>query len=316
MTRLTSHAHWHDPDDEERPGVTVQELTAADLPAYLALLQDEQAAASPPARSATRADATRPQDGRRSPPGRPGASAYAAYLHRRAAERRVWLATWPRQLVLVGLVAAASTLLGVALGGPAWMLTLPATLWAAWVQRFRPSADTLAWKKGSTGERATGRVLRRLERRGWVVLHDLRVPGSQANIDHLVIGPAGVFVIDSKNYRGYVWVDAAGTLWRGSYCLQRVVETVWWQTRTVAEHLMIPATCSVRPLLCVHGVPLPRGGLCTNDLPIVSGRDLVVTLQTHPEVFDAAQVAAVAATARARLQPATAGYDQAVHTGG
>jgi Nuclease-related domain len=38
-----------------------------------------------------------------------------------------------------------------------------------------------------------------LERQGWAVLHDLAVPRSRANIDHLVIGPGGVFVIDSKH---------------------------------------------------------------------------------------------------------------------
>jgi hypothetical protein len=41
-----------------------------------------------------------------------------------------------------------------------------------------------------------------LEREGWAVLHDLAIPGSQANLDHLVIGRGGVLVIDSKQYRG------------------------------------------------------------------------------------------------------------------
>jgi hypothetical protein len=35
-------------------------------------------------------------------------------------------------------------------------------------------------------------------------LHDRRIPGSRANIDHLVVAPAGVFVIDAKNYKGRV----------------------------------------------------------------------------------------------------------------
>jgi hypothetical protein len=44
-----------------------------------------------------------------------------------------------------------------------------------------------------------------LERQGWVVLHDLAIPGSRTNLDHLVIGPGGVFVIDSKQYRRRLW---------------------------------------------------------------------------------------------------------------
>jgi hypothetical protein len=49
--------------------------------------------------------------------------------------------------------------------------------------RFRPSPETGAWRRGSAGERRTARLLSRLERHGWAVLHDLAVPGSRANID-------------------------------------------------------------------------------------------------------------------------------------
>jgi len=33
-----------------------------------------------------------------------------------------------------------------------------------------------------------------------VVLHDRAIPGSRANIDHIGIGPTGVWVIDTKRY--------------------------------------------------------------------------------------------------------------------
>jgi Nuclease-related domain len=44
---------------------------------------------------------------------------------------------------------------------------------------------------GAVGERRTAGLLALLERQGWAVLHDLAIPGSAANIDHLVIGPGG-----------------------------------------------------------------------------------------------------------------------------
>ncbi|WOQ17838.1 nuclease-related domain-containing protein [Raineyella sp. W15-4] len=34
------------------------------------------------------------------------------------------------------------------------------------------------------------------------ILHDRRIPGSRANIDHIIICPAGVFVVDAKRYQG------------------------------------------------------------------------------------------------------------------
>ncbi len=39
---------------------------------------------------------------------------------------------------------------------------------------------------------------------GFAVLHDRRIPGTRANIDHIVVSPAGVFVIDAKNWSGRV----------------------------------------------------------------------------------------------------------------
>jgi nuclease-like protein len=46
-----------------------------------------------------------------------------------------------------------------------------------------------------------------------VVFHDLAVPGSPANVDHLVLGPTGVFVIDSKQWSGSVQQGADGLAW-------------------------------------------------------------------------------------------------------
>jgi hypothetical protein len=69
-----------------------------------------------------------------------------------------------------------------------------------------------AWRQGAAGERAVARRLDRLTDRGVVVLHDRRIPGTRANIDHLVVSSSGVYVIDAKNYTGTVRVDWEGGL--------------------------------------------------------------------------------------------------------
>jgi hypothetical protein len=71
-------------------------------------------------------------------------------------------------------------------------------------QRVFEQRHQAQWAKGARGEEAVGRVLDRLTARGVVILHDRRVPGSRANIDHLAISRDGVFVIDAKHYRGRV----------------------------------------------------------------------------------------------------------------
>lgn len=57
-----------------------------------------------------------------------------------------------------------------------------------------------AWQSGADGERRLGDRLTELG--GSVIaLHDRRLPGTRANIDHVIVGPAGVYVIDAKRYR-------------------------------------------------------------------------------------------------------------------
>lgn len=62
--------------------------------------------------------------------------------------------------------------------------------------------STAAWRSGAVGEETVGARLDRLATESTRVLHDRRVPRSRANIDHLVVTPAGVWVIDSKRYQG------------------------------------------------------------------------------------------------------------------
>jgi hypothetical protein len=47
-------------------------------------------------------------------------------------------------------------------------------------------------------------LLEHLRPHGAVPLHDRRVPGSLANIDHVVIAPSGVWIVDAKNFRGRI----------------------------------------------------------------------------------------------------------------
>jgi hypothetical protein len=56
------------------------------------------------------------------------------------------------------------------------------------------------WRRGADGERMTARMLRRVEGAGWCVVHDL--PSQYGNFDHVVAGPGGLFLLDSKRLTG------------------------------------------------------------------------------------------------------------------
>ena len=73
--------------------------------------------------------------------------------------------------------------------------------------------STVAWAQGATGERLLGEYLESLNDDSMIiVLHDRRIPGSKANIDHVAITRSGgVWAIDAKNYTGKVQrIDKGG----------------------------------------------------------------------------------------------------------
>src|SRR4051812_47921420 len=72
------------------------------------------------------------------------------------------------------------------------------------------------FQQGADGELATARALAELTVEGWHVLHDRLLPHG-GNIDHLAIGPAGVFVVDAKAWAHPATIDAAGRVRAGRY---------------------------------------------------------------------------------------------------
>src|SRR3954454_13975934 len=67
--------------------------------------------------------------------------------------------------------------------------------------RDDPSHERV-WARGAGGEEHVARELAKRLNEGILVLHDRRIPGSRANIDHIAVAPSGVWVIDAKKYKG------------------------------------------------------------------------------------------------------------------
>jgi hypothetical protein len=60
------------------------------------------------------------------------------------------------------------------------------------------------WLKGATGEYLMGVSLEHRLNKSAKVLTDRRLPGTDANIDHIVIASSGVWIIDSKKWKGKI----------------------------------------------------------------------------------------------------------------
>ncbi len=69
--------------------------------------------------------------------------------------------------------------------------------------------ERLSFRKGATGEAIVGFVLDGFPDE-FRVIHDLTTP--YGNVDHMVVGPTGAYIIDTKNWRGVVAADGNGEL--------------------------------------------------------------------------------------------------------
>jgi Nuclease-related domain len=136
-----------------------------------------------------------------------------------------------------------------------------------------------------------------------VVLHDLAVPGSRANIDHLVIGPGGVLVIDSKQYRGRLQLDPSGRLWHGRYPLVPSLQAVSFEADQAAQVLPDPGVV-VLPVVAVHGAQVPWGKVVVQGVPVIAARRLPSMLRALPPLLGPERMTAVADQARVRFHAA------------
>lgn len=114
-------------------------------------------------------------------------------------------------------------------------------------ERLLRSADR--YERGAAGERRTGVLLDELTGYGYVAVHDISWPGRQrANIDHVLVGPSGVYAVDSKNWSGRV-VVGQGTLRQNGYRRDRELASCGEAALALVQLLntdVVPVLCLVR----------------------------------------------------------------------
>jgi Nuclease-related domain len=226
----------------------------------------------------------------------------AHYQQARANEWTRFIRGLPWRLAAV---IAAGALAGTLTYGAGPRLAGPAAALAAglvgWRLRFHASAETRAWRRGARGERRTARALRKLVRHGWTVLHDLAIPGSRANGDHLLIGPPGVFLVDSKAWHGHITQAVDGQAWHNGHPLDQAIATVRWEAQQLATTIGAP----VLPMLCVHDTRIPWNEIYVDNVPVLTPARLLALLPSLPAHMDQVGVMLLAEHTRHHLQPAT-----------
>jgi hypothetical protein len=129
-------------------------------------------------------------------------TARAAGQHERTTVRRLRM----RTLVALGVLAVATALLGRAFGlrdvrflGSEIALLLGIFVILRFVLPLVERHD-----RGATGEEQVGGLLDELAGDDWQVIHDASL--GRGNVDHILIGPAGVFTVETKSHPGPIKV--------------------------------------------------------------------------------------------------------------
>ncbi|WP_374457309.1 nuclease-related domain-containing protein [Nocardioides sp.] len=159
-------------------------------------------------------------------------------------------------------------------------------------ERLQKSAAL--WEQGAEGEVAVARALEALPE-GWVALHDLAWPGRQrANLDHVVVGPGGVFIVDAKNWTGRIEVRDQVLLQNGRPREQAVTSVV---EADIALQKVLPGAIPCRSVLCFVGEQ-PLTDTSWNVL-ICSTQNLTDVLTSQPAVLGPDDVRACVDAVRA-----------------
>ncbi|MGB8859153.1 MAG: nuclease-related domain-containing protein [Ilumatobacteraceae bacterium] len=110
----------------------------------------------------------------------------------------------------------------------------------------------------------------------YAILHDLRLPGSKGNIDHLVVGPGGAFVVLTR--RCVEAVDyREGQLWSGEQSLRDVLDAARVEAQLLTQSLATP----VVPVVALLEAVLPAATPSTIDGVMVCPGERVVRVITR-----------------------------------
>jgi len=124
-------------------------------------------------------------------------------------------------------------------------------------------------------QRRTRRQLNKLGRAGYHAMHASPIPDSEDQIDHLVVGPAGVFAIDSEDWdkRLIVRTKSGKQLYHGPFSKKDRLEHALWEAQRASDLLSgeIGSQVPVRPAMAVYGPKVPWDVATIREVDVFSG---------------------------------------------
>ena len=186
------------------------------------------------------------------------------------------LAANPRMRIWELRLVVAVVILGVFWYLVSWKLGLTLAIVAIIADTIYRARKSSAGKiRLNAAQRRTRRQLTKLGRAGYLAMHARPIPESQDQIDHLVVGPAGVFAIDSENWdkRLAVRTKSGKQLWHGPFSMKDRLQHAQWEAQRAADLLSgaIGKPVIVRPAMAVYGPRIPWDVATIREVDVFSG---------------------------------------------
>jgi Nuclease-related domain len=202
------------------------------------------------------------------PPRQPGIGQRRGNLAHLSANPRI--RAWQRRALIAIVVGVVFSVV------VSWRLGLTLAVVAAIADTIYQSRRLPGRRVKMTGaQRHTRRQLAKLGRAGYRAMHGNLIPDSEEQIDHLVVGPAGVFAIDSESWDKHLVVRTknARQLWHGPFSMKERLEHARWESERAAELLSgaVGSPVIVRPAMAVYGPRIPWDVATIREVDVFSG---------------------------------------------
>ena len=199
------------------------------------------------------------------------AGGHARSVVRRRAQRA--------SLMLLVLTVLFAVIFQVLLGR-AW-LALPLVVVALLKDRAEVVGLFMPWIKGARGEEAVGRFLAELVPEGYRILHD--VDTGRGNLDHVAVGPTGVWAIETKAWTGTVYAGKGGVFMRNGRDEKATLKQAMGEAFEVKSRIAHTGlTPWVNALVVLTATRLPKGPMKFGQVRVIESKDLLSTIRSGP----------------------------------
>lgn len=185
-----------------------------------------------------------------------------------------------RILIVVASLSVMTAIAAVALGthSPSFLLFEVVWIGGMLLAYKVISPQSKRWAQGAAGEEKVGTIIEAMASEGWLPIHDVDL--GRGNVDHVLVGPPGVFTIETKSHRGKIAVDSIP---------RAMLSQAYAESKRIEAIVGLP----VAPLLVFSDayllgkVPTKRRGVLILPARMLSGRlGSYAPLYTPQEVSD------------------------------